>query len=446
MFSRVLPGARHATRGDTAKVNSTGVRDACRQSRAAPVMPIRESIPQIPACPWALTQGTVHPVRNGRTWISPIRQILCVLAAAVLSQAQNTARFEPLYREALERRQAEFGPDDLRTANARFDLASFLNQQDRPAEAEPLLRAAATTVERLENPAALSRIWVALSESRIARGDVSEAESLLQKALDTSAPPARADIADRLAALMRLKGDFDQAERFARQALTSQSTPDRLRALAVTLEANGGWGEAEDLHRKALALQESRLGPDHPDVALSLNSIALLMMDRGELEAAAPLLERALAIFERTLGPESAEAATALDNLGNVRRAQQKYPEAEPLLLRALAVRRITLGPDHPDTAATLNNLAGLYHVQGRLAEAEPLYREAITIRAKQLGEGDPETARTLYNLGHLLRQKGDSQAAADAFSQALNAAEKTLGPADPFTGEIRDSLAALQR
>ncbi|MCI0596436.1 MAG: tetratricopeptide repeat protein, partial [candidate division Zixibacteria bacterium] len=80
----------------------------------------------------------------------------CAIAMAALAPAQNTARFEPLYREALERRQAEFGADDLRTANARVDLAMFLNEQDRPAEAEPLLRAAARLLGFLSLPAILA--------------------------------------------------------------------------------------------------------------------------------------------------------------------------------------------------------------------------------------------------------------------------------------------------
>lgn len=369
-----------------------------------------------------------------------------LLVAAALASAQNTARFEPLYREAVERREAEFGAGDLRAIRARIDLAMFLSEHDRPSEAEPLLRGAARALEQIENRGELVRVLVELSKVRLAQGDGDEAESLLRRVFGFANAEARGEIADRLGALMRLKGDLDEAERYSRLALEQRRSADRLRALAVTLEAKGKREEAEELHREALALQERGLGPEHPHVGLSLNSIALLAMERGDIEAAAPLLERALAIFERALGPESAEAATALDNLGNLRRAEQDYDRAERLLRRALDVRRGTLGGDHTDTAATLNNLAGLYHVQGRIREAEPLYREAIRIRSKQLGDSDPETARTFYNLGHLLRQKGDTAGAVNAFSRALKSIEATFGPDDPFVAEIRASLAAVQR
>jgi hypothetical protein len=51
------------------------------------------------------------------------------------------------------------------------------------------------------------------------------------------------------------------------------------------------------------------LGPDHSDTATSLNNLARLLQEQGELAAARPLLERALAIREKVLGPEHPNAA-----------------------------------------------------------------------------------------------------------------------------------------
>jgi len=49
---------------------------------------------------------------------------------------------------------------------------------------------------------------------------------------------------------------------------------------------------------RALAINEKALGPEHPDTAASLNSLANLLAAQGELAAARPLYERALAIYE----------------------------------------------------------------------------------------------------------------------------------------------------
>jgi tetratricopeptide (TPR) repeat protein len=375
----------------------------------------------------------------------PVLILAGLLAAPAV--AQNTARFEPLYREVLARREASLGPENAQTAQSLVDLALFLNEHEKPAEAEPLLRRAARVFEELDARAELAGVLVNLAEVRLAQGDGDDAEQRLRGALALrESGPGTAEILDRLTALLRLKGDLEQAETLSRKALTFGRTPERLRGLAVTIEALGKMEEATALHNEALSLQERRFGPVHPQVALTLNSLALLHVGAGEFDAAAPLLERALSIFTQTLGSESPEAATTLDNLGNVRRAQRDFPAAEKLLLRALDIRRKVLGEDHPDTALTCNNLAGLYHVEGKLDLAEPLYRRAIAIRERQLGGNHLDTAQALYNLGHLLRQKGDRAAAAEVFQRALAAAEATLGADDPFTRDVRSSLAGVQR
>ena len=45
--------------------------------------------------------------------------------------------------------------------------------------------------------------------------------------------------------------------------------------------------EAEALFRRALALKEKLLGADHPDVAVTLNNLGLLLKKQGKLAEAA---------------------------------------------------------------------------------------------------------------------------------------------------------------
>ncbi len=49
---------------------------------------------------------------------------------------------------------------------------------------------------------------------------------------------------------------------------------------------------------------ETALGLDHPDVAQSLNNLALLYYAQGRYDVAEPLHKRALAIEEKALGPD----------------------------------------------------------------------------------------------------------------------------------------------
>jgi tetratricopeptide (TPR) repeat protein len=63
------------------------------------------------------------------------------------------------------------------------------------------------------------------------------------------------------------------------------------------------YSSAWPLFERALAIREKALGPDHPLTATSLNNLASMLRDLGDLAAARPLYERALAIDEKALAP-----------------------------------------------------------------------------------------------------------------------------------------------
>ena len=49
-----------------------------------------------------------------------------------------------------------------------------------------------------------------------------------------------------------------------------------LNNLAVLYDSQGQYAQAEPLYRRALAIWERAIGPDHPDVATSLENMAAL--------------------------------------------------------------------------------------------------------------------------------------------------------------------------
>jgi hypothetical protein len=66
------------------------------------------------------------------------------------------------------------------------------------------------------------------------------------------------------------------------------------------------------------------------------------------------------------LGPEHPETAQTLTTLALLHHEQRRYSDVEPLYRRALAINENVLGPEHPDIATSLSYLAGLYYQQGR--------------------------------------------------------------------------------
>ncbi|WP_437521858.1 tetratricopeptide repeat protein [Sorangium sp. So ce726] len=219
---------------------------------------------------------------------------------------------------------------------------------------------------------------------------------------------------------------------------------ERLNRRIIELERAGRYDEAIPLARRALQLREEALGPEHPDVATSLNNLAFLLHAKGDYAAAELLVRRALAIWEKALGPEHPDVATSLNNLAALLQTKGDYAAAEPLYRRALAIREKVLGPEHPHVANSLNNLAVLLEAKGDYAAAEPLHRRALTIREKALGPEHPHVATSLNNIANVLRAKGDYAAAEPLYRRALAIREKAFGPEHPHVAVVLNNLAIL--
>ena len=130
-----------------------------------------------------------------------------------------------------------------------------------------------------------------------------------------------------------------------------------------------------------LAIDEASYGPDHPEVAIRLNNLAILLRDMNRLGEAEPLFRRALAIDEASYrAGSSRRGERPQQSRGIARVPRTGSREAEPLFRRALAIFEASYGPDYPIVAAGLNNLAELLRATNRLGEAEPHYRRALAI------------------------------------------------------------------
>jgi len=72
------------------------------------------------------------------------------------------------------------------------------------------------------------------------------------------------------------------------------------------------------------------LGSDHPLTAQSLNKLALLYHAQGKYAQAQSLLKRALAIYEQHLSPDHPDTATFQENyaelLKHMRRKKKRQP------------------------------------------------------------------------------------------------------------------------
>jgi tetratricopeptide (TPR) repeat protein len=266
-------------------------------------------------------------------------------------------------------------------------------------------------------------------------------------------PTAR--LMGHLGLLFDAKAQHGRAERFSRRALAIDeaslgpnhpTVATHLNNLAELLRATNRLAEAEPLYRRALAIDEASLGPDHPSVGIGVGNLAGLLEATSRYAEAEPLRRRAIDIHEASLGPDHPYVATGCNNLARLLQDTNRLAEAEPLYRRALAIDEASLGPDHPDVAINLNNLAALLRATNRLAEAEPLYRRALAIDEASLGPDHPHVAIYLNNLAALLQATNRLAEAEPLGRRALAIDEASLGPDHPDVARDLSNLAELLR
>ena len=249
------------------------------------------------------------------------------------------------------------------------------------------------------------------------------------------------------------QGHYAKATDLALQALKihkevlGEKHPDvatSLNNLAVLYYYQGNSAKAEPLHRQALAIRKEVLGEKHHEVATSLNNLAMLYRSLGNYAKAELLYRQALDIRKEVLGAKDPDYATTLVSLALLYKSQGNFAKAEPLYLEAAEIYKEVLGEKHPYYATSLNNLAGLYSAQGNHVKAEALYLKAVAIRKEVLGEKHPAYATSLNSLAGLYTEQGNYAQAERLYGQALDIRKAVLGEKHPDVATSLNNLAFL--
>ena len=191
--------------------------------------------------------------------------------------------------------------------------------------------------------------------------------------VDAALPPPTWDNVHRSAIeklLPQALAAVEEAERFG---VVSDSLGAILTVVGEYHYAGGAYDEAEPLLRRAVAVREQVLGPDHPNLATPLHKLANVCDDMGRSAEAESLYRRVVAVRERAFDPGHPLIAEAMGCLGiHLFCHVGRRAEAEPIIARSLASYERTIGPDHPDLALSLFHMAWLYRESGRPVDAEP--------------------------------------------------------------------------
>ncbi len=219
---------------------------------------------------------------------------------------------------------------------------------------------------------------------------------------------------------------------------------DSLNALGELLWGQGSHAEAQSFLERSLRIREKGLGPDHPEVATSLNNLSSVLQAQALFVEARSLLERALRIYEESLGPDHPDVANSLSYLAHVLNAQGRISEAVQLLERSLEITEKSFGPDHPNVARGLNGMAHLLLVQGLFSEARPLLQRSLEITEKFFGPDHLYVGIVTNNLARVFNAEGHYAEARLLFERSLGIREKWLGPDHPKVATGLNNLANL--
>ena len=287
----------------------------------------------------ALRAGAGDPREGARPRASHTATSLNNLALLLRDQG-DLAGARPLFERALAIREKALGPEHPDTARASTTSPACF----RPRATSPGRGRSTSARWRSARRRSAPSIPDTAHEPQQPRRPASA-----QGDLAGARPLYRAGAGDpREGARPRASRHRDEPQQPRRPA----SGPGRPRRRAAALRARAGDPREGARPRASLT-------------ATSLNNLARLLQDQGDLAGARPLFERALAIREKALGPEHPDTATSLNNLAVLLQAQGDLAGARPLYERALAIREKALGPEHPDTILTRDNLANLRRADG---------------------------------------------------------------------------------
>ena len=350
---------------------------------------------------------------------------------------------------------AEGRLDDARALFVKADQQSRAREQEEEAKRQQALQhqQEAQAAKQAEQKKRYD-LYLARARMEAYDGKFTDAFSWYLQAANLR-PPSELDLINEIGLAGLRAGNYPEAEPYLRHALEQREKeldPDHpdigisLNSLARLNHAQGKYAEAEPLFLRALRLTEAALGPDHPIVGIHLNNLAGLYLAQGKYAEAEPLMHRALRLTEAAFGPDHPKVGIRLNNLAELFRTQGKYTDAEPLMHRSLRLTETAFGPNHPHVAIALNNLAELFRTQGKYTDAEPLFHRVLQIDETALGPHHPDVAIDLNNLAGLYLTQGKYAEAEPLMHRALRLTEAALGPDHPKVGIRLNNLALLYK
>lgn len=313
----------------------------------------------------------------------------------------SSQKAEPHIRAALALRARELGPEHPDTLATLGHLAFVLSNDNRDAEAERILRPALDAARKTlgDTDECTLGLIQHLGTAMYYQMRYAEAEQLSREVYETCqrvyGPENLETIAasEMLANALSSGGKYDQAERLLLDAMARYPADPQIRvprlchsylSLGGTLGAQGKLTEAEAAFTRCVELRTHLYGSDHGMVSYAKYRLAMIKERLGKLGEAEQLTRESLAVDEsQRLG--SSRLIEQYLTLARVCRSQGRPDEAKPLIDRARVLADYKLTATNPPDLKALRDYGdGLIRL-GMNEQAVEYLTRAVEIAAKSL-------------------------------------------------------------
>jgi serine/threonine-protein kinase len=379
--------------------------------------------------------------------------------AAARMAAGKYAEAEERYARLVAMWEQHYGAEHIHVATALTNLGHAQQQNGHTEQALVSAQRAVAIRQKLfgpEHPAVAISIGTRgtilsdLGRDQEAMVDFRRTLEIREKALGPDHPLVATSRLN-LGMKLRLLGRHEEAQTQLESSLALYRKLGNQEGVAGALLALGqlhhkALRETEALASvsEALAIQEAKLGPDHPEVADTLKIHANILRALGRFDEAERGLKRSLKILETKMGADNPWLSGSLQDLGFLAMKRERWDEAAGYYTRAIAIGEKAYAPDNPGTLRLYMQLARARGKQGRQADVDALIeRTAAALPAKVTGS--MEISWVAWDVGLALwsRNRGDDRARGRALVERCLAELRT---AKASAGDIAETEAWLAK
>lgn len=327
---------------------------------------------------------------------------LCTRLSELRCRPRGFQHAEALARRAVEicRAHPGLGPAHPDTARALLALGHSLDGLKRLDEAEACLGEALGVCKRAGSMPART-MWLLMTDLGDLARDRGMHEDALrhyraslqlrEKSLKPGNPELQTGLNDLAAAHERLGGVVHARPLYERVLGELERRPgagedlvlaEAIHRVARTCAADDP-NRARSLLERVLAIEEKRLGLEHPALERTLRGLARIADRQRRPDPAVRLRERLLAIREKTGGANLQKMLQAVTELSHSHCLAGQWGRAEELDERALYLAEKLPGFEHPTVARVLDHSARVLQELGKDSRAARLAARAKSIRSK---------------------------------------------------------------